>query len=49
MPRRKKTETAPAAEVTAAVAEETVTDTAAKAPSAFYSLFAVRMVSLIIV
>ena len=33
MPRKKKTETAPVAEVTAAVAAETVTDTAAKAPA----------------
>ena len=33
MPRRKKTETAPVAEVTAAVAAETVSDAAAEAPS----------------
>ena len=33
MPRRKKTETAPVAEVTAAVAAETVTETAAEAPA----------------
>ena len=33
MPRRKKTETAPVAEVTAAVAAETVTETAVEAPA----------------
>ena len=33
MPRRKKTETAPVAEVTAPVAAETVTETAAEAPA----------------
>ena len=33
MPRRKKTETAPVAEVTAAVAAETVSDAAAEAPA----------------
>ena len=33
MPRRKKTETAPVAEVTAAVAAETVTEVAAEAPA----------------
>ena len=33
MPRRKKTETAPVAEVTATVAAETVTETAAEAPA----------------
>ena len=33
MPRRKKNETAPVAEVTAAVAAETVTETAAEAPA----------------
>ena len=33
MPRRKKTETAPVAEVTAPVAAETVTETAVKAPA----------------
>ena len=33
MPRRKKTETAPVAEVKAAVAAETVTETAAEAPA----------------